>query len=768
MVLAKRFEAATLALLLFVSYVLISLFVVTQVNAATDTCTWDGSSSASWSDGSNWSGCDNGGVPESGDTLVFPDSASNKTMNNNLAITPRFMQFTGDSYTLNGNAITFAGASYGLQFDGGATSNTINVNLTFPSANGFNRAGQDATSVNTINGTITYVGSGTHAWTEDGTVNFNGAQSGAASALQVYDGAHIVVNNGAANTFTTSSGIAVGSPGQTGGIYECKTATCFGAAANQVAHYEAGKILFSSTVSVSNNISLNGFDATAVNSIEVADSTAVSLTGTMNMGGDTQFAIGTSSTLQLTGNLALSDNLAVTGENITTSIFRLTNSTTGTGELSCATITCNLQNAISGYNGVIRGKSGSIIRPENGSALGSTTGNTIIESGASLVFQNLSADLTIAENLSINGSGASGVKGAISLSDSSDDVILTGNITLAGNAVIGNSLVGGDLEVNGVVSGTANLTLNAQWDGLNSATITLGGAAPNTYTGTTTLAGGTVYFEKAGAIPHNLTVEASDPVANRAHAYFYNSSNVMNDSGVLTMGDHENNHITFGEDNEVIGGLSGTGGTIQSQNGGDTVIIDQDFDITFGGSFYMDGDAVTFEKRGSGTLTLTGDYQFNFDEILFLVSEGTLVVNGNVRTTAGGGDVTVAGGVFKGTGTVGDVTTTSGKVAPGNSPGTLNVTSLTLGSGSVFEEEIAGATAGTGYDQAIVTGTATLGNATLSIVPSYTPAAGTVFTIIQAGSVSGVFNGLADGTETTVNGLKFRINYTGTTVTHTY
>ena len=67
-----------------------------------------------------------------------------------------------------------------------------------------------------------------------------------------------------------------------------------------------------------------------------------------------------------------------------------------------------------------------------------------------------------------------------------------------------------------------------------------------------------------------------------------------------------------------------------------------------------------------------------------------------------------------------------------------------------------------------MTGIATLGNATLNIVPSYTPNVGQVFTILTSESVVGTYNGLPDNSLITVSGLTFRINYTATDVTLTF
>ena len=93
---------------------------------------------------------------------------------------------------------------------------------------------------------------------------------------------------------------------------------------------------------------------------------------------------------------------------------------------------------------------------------------------------------------------------------------------------------------------------------------------------------------------------------------------------------------------------------------------------------------------------------------------------------------------------------------------------LTLSAASTYTQEIASATPCIGYDVATVTGIATLGNATLNIVPSYTPNVGEVFTILTSESVVGTYNGLPDNSLITVSGLTFRINYTATTVTLTF
>jgi hypothetical protein len=164
------------------------------------------------------------------------------------------------------------------------------------------------------------------------------------------------------------------------------------------------------------------------------------------------------------------------------------------------------------------------------------------------------------------------------------------------------------------------------------------------------------------------------------------------------------------------------------------------------------------DKKGSlsltGTVTNTG-----------ATSSSTLyIVTNNQATKAVN---ILSGGTLKGTGTVGAVNIASGgKLAPGQSPGCLASGNLTLNSGSTYEAEIAGTTACTQYDQMNVTGTVSLGNASLSaiLLNGFTASQGNTFTIINndgADPVTGTFNNLAEGATFTVGTTVFKITYAG-------
>lgn len=182
------------------------------------------------------------------------------------------------------------------------------------------------------------------------------------------------------------------------------------------------------------------------------------------------------------------------------------------------------------------------------------------------------------------------------------------------------------------------------------------------------------------------------------------------------------------------------------------------------------GHAVTRPAGSFGTLTINGtvfpDAAYFTETLSGSSSDPATVGNHSISILEGSrGDVTVYyDGVLKGTGTVGELDILAGgKLATGQSPGCIASSDLTIT--GTLDQEIAGTTPCSGYDQLQVTGTVTLSGAlTLSLLGGFTPAGGQVYTIILndgSDAVSGTFNGLAEGAMVSANGYQFRISYVG-------
>ena len=161
------------------------------------------------------------------------------------------------------------------------------------------------------------------------------------------------------------------------------------------------------------------------------------------------------------------------------------------------------------YDGTTTISNGSL-RAAHNTALGATTGDTTVASGAAL---ELIGGITIAsgEDLTLVGTGESSSTGA--LRNISGDNAYNGNITLSTSAVRINS-DSGTLTIGGTISngsigltfgGAGNITVNGVI-GNGAGTVTKDGAgtltltADNTYTGATTISDGIVAITHANAL----------------------------------------------------------------------------------------------------------------------------------------------------------------------------------------------------------------------------------------------------------------------------
>jgi hypothetical protein len=174
---------------------LLTIAITPMVSAAADTCTWTGAGDGTtFADGANWTGCDNAGVPETVDTLVFGSLAGSPsvTLTNNLGYEVAGVNVTASSSATNYDINTLslaAGATINDQGDAGA--NYTNVSA----------------------GTVTALGALTIT---GGDGRFSGLVWSIGGVLTLGDGVRfygdnvssngVVVENGATLIFTATSG----------------------------------------------------------------------------------------------------------------------------------------------------------------------------------------------------------------------------------------------------------------------------------------------------------------------------------------------------------------------------------------------------------------------------------------------------------------------------------------------------------------------------------------------------------------------------------
>ncbi|WP_309400059.1 MBG domain-containing protein [Cerasicoccus maritimus] len=313
--------------------------------------------------------------------------------------------------------------------------------------------------------------------------------------------------------------------------------------------------------------------------------------------------------------------------------------------------------------------------------------------------------------------------------DNTDNVIEIGSgsrVTLYNST----SLVGGELLATDDGTGTVNLggtptltdvTLSANMSIGNNRSINLSGTFTNNRTITLNSVGNTTYLNFLGANP--ALNGSGEVVLSNNNANFIFAS-----SGILTVGPEQTIR--------GAGNLLNNGGAMINQG---TIIADRS------NRLYIDPNASGFTNEGRLLATGSGGVYFY-----------------------GGPFTNAEGGVIGGTSTVNLTNATftnNGSIAPGTSAGALSITgNVPFAATSSLDIEIGGVTAGTEYDVLNVSGSMTLdGNLNVSLINDYLPPSGAVFTIAQAGSISGAFDNVIGGKVVFPEG-EFDVTITSTTI----
>lgn len=406
----------------------------------------------------------------------------------------------------------------------------------------------------------------------------------------------------------------------------------------------------------------------------------------------------------------------------------------GIVKLGTGVVLLRSANSYSGVTTVSEGILGAV----HDGALGATSAGTVVASGASLALSSL---VTVTgEALELNGLGYTGT-GALY---GNGQCTWAGPITLATTARV-VSEVGGELHLRAPIGGPAG------FDKDGGGRVFLEGNDANTFAGPVTVSLGQLLLTKtnAMAVPGPLIVGGG---AMLAEAVIVEPEQISNLAPVSI---NVPGRLRVAGVSEAIGSLAGDGELACPQ--GTLRVGINNATTHFAGPISGDG-VLNLVKVGTGGLLLSGTATQTGGTV---IENGTLYIDG----TFTGGLVTVAnGGTLGGNGNLFAVSVNGGAVAPGSSPGTLHIQSIPFTAGSRLVAELNGTLPGS-YDQLDVSGGCNLANATLVLVPGFTPALGDSFTLITrppaAPPVSGTFAGLPEGAKFVVGTNAFEITYLG-------
>ncbi len=565
--------------------------------------------------------------------------------------------------TYTGNTIVNAGSMY---IGNGGTAGSISLNSTIVVENntaviGFNRSdnlvqGVDFASGISGRGGISQKGPGT--LTLNGVNTFSGISFVQGGILRA--GSTTALGNNASYQFTAAAGVTLdlaGYDASLGGV------SGGGAAGGNVVMGTANLTLtldgsstpsFGGVISGSGSLAKNGVGTQTFTGNNTYTGSTVINDGTLQIGNN-----------GATGSIALVSGITVNGAGVI-AFSRSDNLVQGV----------NFANGITGTGGFSKRGSGNLTLTGTNSFSGASTitAGRLIAGSATAIGNNAAYTLsnTSGAILDLNGYN-------IGLGS------LAGGGTSGGNVALGGGTLTAGIDdtstvYGGIISGTGGLTK------IGGGTMTLSGN--NSYTGTTTISGGTLRIGNSGT----TGAIASGNIVNNAALIWSritggtNTAIAGNISGTGTLTKSGNGTLTLTGNNTYSGNTAVSAGTLQIGSNGTAGTLAGDAAVSSGATLAFNrSDSLTHSgvisgegslaKSGAGTLNLTGNNTLTGTTT---VNAGTLLING----TSAGAVIVGASGTLGGTGTIAGNTTIQGTHSPGNSPGTQTFASNLIYSGA--------------------------------------------------------------------------------------
>ena len=544
-----------------------------------------------------------------------------------------------------------------------------------------------------------------------GSFTTNGAStSGGFSGTTQFTGTSTAGNG----TFITNSGTVFGGLAGVTQFIDISNAGhgVFTTVGTAVAGGNTGQTLFSATSSAASGTFTNnggtisgetggftGFNgsSTGANGVFINDGGTVSGA----LGGATQFGLFTTS-----GSATITNNGGAVsgafGGNTQYFVF----ATAGSGTIN------NLAGSGSGASGgfvQFNGSSdaGTAIITNSGGSVNGSTGGFVQFSGSSS-----------ANHSTITNQGATATTGSSPSITQFFDASTAGSAQITNDAGAVADAFAGGVQFSGT-SSAGTSTITSLGGGFNNAR---GGATQFTNnstagSGTITADGGTVaggrgaeteFRDSSSAGSATLIANGGTSGGGGASLFFVGTAGggtarvVVNGNAYLDM-----NQLTNG--GMGVGSIEGSGSYYLGGNalttGDNNLSTTVSGVIQDGASNGGGGTGGSLIKIGSGTLTLSGSNTYTGSTVL---NAGGLKVNGSL---AAGSTVVINAGTLSGTGNLGAVTiANNAALAPGNSPGTITVGSLTLSATSQLNYELAtaGVVGGGVNDLTVVNGNLTL------------------------------------------------------------
>ncbi|MEM7120417.1 MAG: autotransporter domain-containing protein [Pseudomonadota bacterium] len=320
-----------------------------------------------------------------------------------------------------------------------------------------------------------------------------------------------------------------------------------------------------------------------------------------------------------------------------------------------------------------------------------------------------------------------------------------GSLTNHEGATITGGTIGARVDNGGTLDNLAGATIT----GNNGSGVEMRGGGTVVNGAGSTISGTTRgVFITGGGGSGQLTNEGTI-TGNQFGVFLNNGGTVTNLAGATISGNTEGLRVNNGVTNITNAGtISGAGTAIRFGNAGDTLTL-QTGSVLNGNVNGRGGNDQLFLE---GTGTEDSNFQ-NFEGLTMQGTDWTLsgtsgfnnatITSGTLRITGTLNSPTTIGpaGILGGNGTIGGSVTNNGQISPGAGPATLTITNnYTHAAGAVYNVDIE--PAGTS-DQLSVGGTATLNGGTVVVTAAPgTYAPGTVYTIVDAATVAGTFDGV--------------------------